>query len=218
MSTLQPLTSARVVSTNPGDELAVKINEHHALAVRFANQAIAHATEAGILLMQAKALMPHGQFLAWIKQHVRVSPRQCQRYMLVAQGKPLAIRAPKPAVSVPKRDADATPVSHLPFALPGSDGFVAVPDSFMFAKHGERLYCIEQSTTPGFFFVSAMWAIETDDAAVECLTRPIRGDCVHWPLQGLGMADPTSVEWTVGSMKAASEALQSMEVPHGHAH
>jgi hypothetical protein len=85
--------------------IAEEINQHHEIAIARADEAIHHASQAGKLLLEVKAALPHGQFLAWVQQHVRVSVRQAQRYMAVAEGKPAPIRA---------LGSKSDTVSHLP--------------------------------------------------------------------------------------------------------
>jgi Protein of unknown function (DUF3102) len=73
--------------------IADQINHHHAQAISRALSAIQHAKAAGDLLLKQKSTLPHGNFTKWIKANLRVSERQAQRYMAVAQGKPVPIRA-----------------------------------------------------------------------------------------------------------------------------
>ena len=74
------------------ETIANQINHHHKKAHAFAVDAVEHAKTAGMLLLQVKDSYPHGNFSRWVKANVQVSLRQCQRYMAVAQGKPIAIR------------------------------------------------------------------------------------------------------------------------------
>jgi len=73
-------------------EIAKQINELDALAKSHANEAIDYARKAGDLLLQIKNSLPHGQFTPWLLENVSVSPRQAQRYMAVAEGKPMPVR------------------------------------------------------------------------------------------------------------------------------
>jgi hypothetical protein len=72
--------------------IILQINHHHRLAFRQANDAVANAKAAGQLLLQVKASVPHGQWTAWVKANLEVSDRQAQRYIAVAQGKPVPLR------------------------------------------------------------------------------------------------------------------------------
>ena len=88
--------------------VAAEIEEHHVAAETLAAEAVAHAVEAGKLLIEVKAALPHGQFGQWIAANVSVSARQAQRYIAAAQGrKPTTI----------KSDA----VSYLPGDVPTPD-------------------------------------------------------------------------------------------------
>jgi hypothetical protein len=74
---------------------ASEINAAHQHAIKHADKAIAFARQAGELLMQVKSALPHGAFLPWVEKNCTVSPRQAQRYMSAAQGKPMPIRSIK---------------------------------------------------------------------------------------------------------------------------
>lgn len=73
-----------VVTTDPLGELASKINLAHDSACRAAATALEHARDCGMLLIQAKADIGHGGFLAWLKSNCRVKERQARNYMTVA--------------------------------------------------------------------------------------------------------------------------------------
>jgi len=64
--------------------IASEINEHHAIAIAKAGEAVHHAKEAGRLLLEVKAALPHGEFGKWMEQNITVSVRQAQRYIAVA--------------------------------------------------------------------------------------------------------------------------------------
>lgn len=64
--------------------IAQRINDHHGQATRHAKTAIEHARQAGELLLEAKALVNHGEWIGWLADNCAVSPRQAQRYMRVA--------------------------------------------------------------------------------------------------------------------------------------
>ena len=84
-------TALQVLAT-----VAAEIEEHHVAAETLAAEAVAHAVEAGKLLIEVKAALPHGQFGQWIAANVSVSARQAQRYIAAAQGrKPTTIKAAK---------------------------------------------------------------------------------------------------------------------------
>ena len=64
--------------------LATDINENHELALMYVGQSFDHAVKAGLLLIEAKAQVPHGQWLAWLKANVKMGARQASNYMRVA--------------------------------------------------------------------------------------------------------------------------------------
>src|SRR5229473_6358844 len=76
--------------------LAVRIREEHdaaeaakGAAVVAARQGIEHALAAGSLLLEAKAQVPHGQWLPWLAENCpTVSPRMAQYYMGLARKRP----------------------------------------------------------------------------------------------------------------------------------
>lgn len=68
------------------------INRLHSLASNTALDAIDYANQAGLLLLEIRRSLPHGQFSLWVDSNLSVSLRQCQRYMEVATGKEIAIR------------------------------------------------------------------------------------------------------------------------------
>ena len=74
---------------------AGQINAAHQQAIQHADKAIEFAKQAGALLIEVKASLPHGEFIAWVEQNCTVSARQAQRYMAAAQGKPMPMRAIK---------------------------------------------------------------------------------------------------------------------------
>ena len=43
-----------------------------------------HAAECGRRLIEAKALLPHGEWLPWLEANTEVIPRQSQKYMRLA--------------------------------------------------------------------------------------------------------------------------------------
>jgi hypothetical protein len=111
--------------------LAGEINSLHHKAIEHADKAINFAKQAGELLLQVKADLTHGDFLPWLAANCVVSPRQAQRYMAAAQGKPLP-------VSMIKSDT----MSHLPAADTARE---LTPKQVADLARLERLEMIEQT-------------------------------------------------------------------------
>lgn len=145
--------------------VADEINRLHALATDHAGKAIDYAKQAGRLLLDVKAGLPHGAFLPWLADNVAVSERQAQRYMRAALGKPVSTRA----LAAPKSDT----VSYFPSWLP-KDGMAAILETHM----GDA-YIQERADAPGYF----RYAVVLDDAdggaTLEYSRRSIRGDYVE---------------------------------------
>ena len=72
------------ISVDKLDQLAVRINREQAAAYGSARKAVEHAAECGRLLLNAKELVEHGEWLPWLEANTEVSPRQSQNYMKLA--------------------------------------------------------------------------------------------------------------------------------------
>jgi hypothetical protein len=74
-------------------ELARQAEGEHQLACSTAWQSIEHVIRCGEVLAEAKAEIPHGQWLAYIADNLSFGPRQAQKYIrLAAHRDELAIR------------------------------------------------------------------------------------------------------------------------------
>jgi Protein of unknown function (DUF3102) len=85
--------------------LAERINDFHDAAFRSARDAIDAAVECGRLLLEAKAHVGHGEWLAWLEDNTTVSVRQSQKYMRLAKydpGSHLSINDALAALAEPK--------------------------------------------------------------------------------------------------------------------
>jgi hypothetical protein len=67
------------------ETLAARINaEHRAIEVAL-KAGLAHAYNAGMLLIEAKDACPHGRWLRWVAENCEFSERTAQNYMRVAE-------------------------------------------------------------------------------------------------------------------------------------
>ena len=73
---------------NNVNDLAARINSEHRKAEECARSAVAHALNAGRLLIEAKAQVAHGTWLPWLDEHCKISERTAQAYMRVARELP----------------------------------------------------------------------------------------------------------------------------------
>ena len=67
------------------DDLATAINDEHRQAEAAMNTGLQHALEAGRLLLEAKALCAHGQWLPWVADNFEGSIRTSQCYTRLAE-------------------------------------------------------------------------------------------------------------------------------------
>ena len=65
-------------------DIAGRANAAHNRAVQAASKAILHARDAGRALIEAKAVVGHGAWRAWLQGNFAASERQAQRYMSLA--------------------------------------------------------------------------------------------------------------------------------------
>jgi hypothetical protein len=83
----------------PLAKLAKQINEAHALCEESYRAGLQHAVRTGQLLLQAKARVGHGDWLAWLKKNCRLFDRLAQKYMRVARELPKLDAANTPRVA-----------------------------------------------------------------------------------------------------------------------
>jgi hypothetical protein len=109
--------------------LAKRINEEHVRCIGSQPAGQQHAMKAGRFLLKAKQLVPHGDWLKWLKDNVEVSRRTAQVYMQLAKGGPAdranaqtaALLALRESQEVDRRSGKGKP---QPEAGGGSDGQV----------------------------------------------------------------------------------------------
>jgi hypothetical protein len=65
------------LQSEPLADLATRIKAAHAAV----GTALKHALEAGNLLIEAKRLVRHGEWLSWVEEHCEISERTAQAYM-----------------------------------------------------------------------------------------------------------------------------------------
>jgi hypothetical protein len=198
--------------------LAADINRHHEVASSKAKEAVNHAIEAGKLLLEAKAALPHGEWLGWLEANIRVTPRRCQQYIRYAQGKPMPLRAALSVIEDAPHDATTPPantksVSHLKADAPRN--FPGEPDTASFVPESSHCYAVVLPDTtlfivepsmkhPGYFFVSKMCAA-TD--TVQYTRRPVSASWVEANLRYWGLEKPSAAEWRMMPSAGVLEAL-----------
>lgn len=184
----------------PIETITQRINAHHNAATGSAATAVDNAKAAGDLLLELKANLPHGEFIKCITARTKVSIRQAQRYMAVAQGKPVPVR---------KLADKSDTVSHLE-----NQYFVPLPRHIFFAKDvGEpnNHFIVESCAQhPTFFFVSHI----TNDESPDMMTaRPVEAIAVHDTLVYYGMPEPLKARWLVKKSNGVMEPCESVYGP-----
>lgn len=83
------IKSSKTVAAAQGDNrlpmLAVVAREAHEGVLGAAKTAAERSIEAGNALLEAKALLPHGQWLPWLREHCNIPERTAQLYMKIAE-------------------------------------------------------------------------------------------------------------------------------------
>jgi hypothetical protein len=109
--------------------LAATINEHVDAANAAITRGLEHAIAAGALLVEAKDLVDHGEWLPWLQANCRLSERQARTYMRLARYRhrlesavaaDLTIAAAEALVGKPKPDR--------PQGLPGQLDMLGGPE------------------------------------------------------------------------------------------
>lgn len=74
------------------ENYAIEINRLHQRLELMMCESMTEAIQLGKLLLEVKGALKHGEFGAWVGANLKPSVRQCQRYMALAQGKPVPLR------------------------------------------------------------------------------------------------------------------------------
>lgn len=181
------------------NDQAQQIEQHHAAAHAAADKAIEHAKEAGRLLLEVKAALPHGEFSKWVAERLTVSQRQAQRYMAAAQGKELVRSKTKSdTVSFLTCNEDRSPAKTLaeifaPEWVP-MKGY-----SYVCATEGGAYWVTESSANPGYFHVSRLYGSEGDDEGglYDGTRRPVLPVAVEATLKSFALDTPADAPWEV---------------------
>lgn len=179
----------------PNLTVVTEIQHHHREATAAAGVAIKHAIEAGRLLIEVKAQLPHGEFGDWVEGQCGFSYRAARRYMQ-AVDKWGAL----PATEWPS-------VANLAKALTGETKVTPRAPSWLPAL-GEAT-----TTTDGRGRSWLVWRVTSEHAAaiaitdtgasgclVEGMPRGIRTDYLPDVLGMLGLPKPASAEWSPASV------------------
>jgi hypothetical protein len=67
--------------------IATSINDHLAAAKASMRRGVEHAIASGALLIEAKGLVAHGEWVPWLQANCNIGPRQAQTYMRLARNR-----------------------------------------------------------------------------------------------------------------------------------
>jgi hypothetical protein len=81
------ITSTTINQSNSLTDLAARIRAEHEATATALKDSVMHAMAAGDLLIEAKAQVPHGSWLPWLRDHCTISERTAQLYMRVAKNR-----------------------------------------------------------------------------------------------------------------------------------
>jgi hypothetical protein len=138
-----------LVTSAPDDNrlatLATEIQEAEGRFRRSAQEAAAAMIEAGHKLLEAKALIAHGNWLPWLTEHAKLSQRTAQRYMRFAKlGGEIRQLADLPTLSpTDQKMYDECCAALVDYA--GSDGFDRVVNKIADPDDAVRFLCAASS-------------------------------------------------------------------------
>lgn len=215
--------------------IADQINSHAKQATTKACEAVQHAIEAGKLLLEVKASLAHGQFGAWLANHVGFSARQAQRYIAAAEGKPVPIRAPAKydTVSYLSHDAEATPTKPHDMAKYNKPTWEPIPGHQMMTIQDGLVFWVTASLAhPGYFHFTKVREPGTDaslgpcpldtapedmDGELEFSKKPCRSDAVEAFLGAFGLKEPAQQRWKIESIEGCVLAFGNVYSPRKQA-
>ncbi len=203
--------------------IANEINGHAEQATAKANEAMHHAIEAGKLLLEVKASLAHGQFGAWLETNVKVSARQAQRYMAVAEGKPVPVRALSSKYDTVSHLTDEGAQAVTDWPVPT---WTPTPGHWMttVTEDGSAWAVVPSLEHPGFFHISKFYqdpAAKPDptqpdwdgESLFAGTKRPVRADVVEPMLQHFGMKEPVKAEWASREKPGLSRPFGEPDAP-----
>jgi hypothetical protein len=184
-----------------GNYLAALADDLRALQAgiqRNAKQVATDAVEAGRKLIEARIMIPHGQWEPWLAANVpTMSARTARRYMTLARSgleighvADLGINAALREIAGPERDEAATsarahgwPPLPLPLLDPPAHGELIsiVQERRNVPQYPISIWLWQSVEYPGFHY--ALMMEPTDDGAIiEGMAKPIRWEAIGWVL------------------------------------
>jgi Protein of unknown function (DUF3102) len=120
---------AEVAGSNRLPVLAATISEHIDAANAATRRGLEHAIVAGALLIEAKELVAHGEWLPWLQANCRLSERQARTYMRLARHRHRLESAVTADLTIAAAEAlVGKPKPERPHGLPGQLDLLGGPE------------------------------------------------------------------------------------------
>lgn len=203
------------LSPQAGDNLlpvlAADIKRAIAGARQHACASLSAAVEAGERLIEAKALLRHGQWLPWLKNHVDISERHAQNYMRLARHKDVVDIKSATVADLTLRGAIAELTEgrkDLPEWLPRTSTLKIGIYSNIAAWH--EIWVVPSSIFSGFLYVTGICTPRRGGGSLVGTRKPIRLDFVGTLIEAHCMEahhDVAELEWTEHQSQAWSYNL-----------
>jgi len=189
-----------------------EINRLHNLAQASASDAVEYAKQAGLLLIEEKKKLKHGEFLNWVTSSTELGVRQAQRYMAVALGKPVAIRQ-----LAEKCD---TEMSHLE-KLFGKSLFIPKSghkyETVVWTSETDVLWVLIDPFKPleeNFFLIRChtlhLNGVDKSGYIDETI-KPVPALLVYGSLQTFGLKEPQLAEWNISPSEGFNRPRRSWD-------
>jgi DUF3102 family protein len=109
--------------------IAASINDHLAAAEAATRRGLEHAIAAGALLIEAKELVAHGEWLPWLRVNCRIGERQARTYMRLARNRHRLESAVAADLTIAAAEAlVGKPKPERPHGLPGQLDLLGAPE------------------------------------------------------------------------------------------
>jgi hypothetical protein len=102
------MTETDIARSNSLTDLAARIRAEHEATALSLKRGLEHSMTAGQLLIEAKALLKHGQWLPWLRDLCAISERTAQLYMRLAKNRDtIEKKNPQPIADLTMNEAAA---------------------------------------------------------------------------------------------------------------
>ena len=190
-----------------------EIRRLHLLAHQTASDAIEYAKSAGTLLLEVKKGMKHGKFQRWVNDNVKVSMRQAQRYMAVAQGKTIPLRRlieKNDTVSLFKKSDDQGRIIE-------GNWVPTLGYCYVYCADQATFWVVPDDVQPQYVHISKLYQTERDSnvppkqfanpddpyderewdgmSRIDCTKNPVGINYAHEYLRRFGFESLSTVKW-----------------------